>query len=76
MLMFSSFQRTDSKGSINLYFEKQVVRSEEHYFYTGLSLLAEIGAYLGLFLGISFLNVSSWVALLVQRKINDSFSRN
>ena len=47
--------------------------SEEHYFYSGLSLLAEIGGYLGMLLGLSFLNFASWVAALVQSKINASF---
>ena len=47
--------------------------SKEHYFYSGLSLLAEIGGYLGLLLGISFLNFASWVAVLAQSKINDLF---
>ena len=66
-------QKEDNKGRINFYFEKRVLMSEENYFYTGLSLLAEIGGYLGLLLGVSFLNFASWVALLVQRKINSSF---
>ena len=66
-------QKEDNKGRINFYFEKRVLLSEEHYFYTGLSLLAEIGGYLGLLLGVSFLNFASWVAFLVQRKINSSF---
>ena len=47
--------------------------SEEHYFYSGLSLLAEIGGYLGMLLGISFLNFASVFAALVQSKLNDSF---
>ena len=58
---------------IYFYYEKRVVMSKEHYFYTGVSLFAEIGGYLGLLLGISFLNFASWVAALVQSKINDSF---
>ena len=66
-------QKEDNKGRINFYFEKRVLMSEENYFYTGLSLLAEIGGYLGLLLGVSFHNFASLVALLVQRKINSSF---
>ena len=69
----ATFQSEDNRGSINFYFEKRVLLSEEHYFYTGFSLLAEIGGYLGLLLGVSFLNFASWVAMLVQRKINSSF---
>ena len=55
---------------------KRVVISEEHFFYSGLSLLAEIGGYLGLLLGISFLNFASWMAGVIQRKMNESSRRN
>ena len=44
--------------------------SKENYFYTGVSLFAEIGGYLGLLLGISFLNFASWIATLIQSRIN------
>ena len=64
---------TNSKGLFYLYYEKRIVRSKEHYFYTGVSLFAEIGGYLGLLLGISFLNFASVFAALVQSKLNDSF---
>ena len=50
--------------------------SEEHYFYSGLSLLAEIGGYLGLLLGLSFLNLASWIGESLQKKIDESFMRN
>ena len=50
-----------------------MVISEELPFYSGLSLLAEIGGYLGLLLGISFLNFASWMAGMVQKKIDGSF---
>ena len=50
-----------------------MVKSEEHFFYSGLSLLAEIGGYLGLLLGISLLDFGSWVAVLIQSRINDSY---
>ena len=60
-------------GLIYFYYEKRVVKSEEHFFYSGLSLLAEIGGYLGLLLGISFLNLVSWFAVLIQSRINDLY---
>ena len=68
---FSSFQMEDNKTAITLYFEQRVVISEEHYFYSSLSLTAEIGGYLGLLLGVSFLNFAAWVAAIIQRKIHD-----
>ena len=69
-------QTTDGKGLIYFYLNKRVVISEEHHFYSGLSLLAEIGGYLGLLLGISFRNFASWIAGVIQKKINESFQRN
>ena len=60
----------DNKTAITLYFEQRVVISEEHLFYSSLSLIAEIGGYLGLLLGVSFLNFAAWAAALIQRKIN------
>ena len=72
---FSLFQRTDSKGAITLYFQLQVVMSKQEYFYSGLSLLAEIGGYLGLLLGVSFLNLASWAAELIQSMLKYSTLR-
>ena len=45
------------------------IKSEENYFYTELSLLAEIGGYLGLLLGVSFFHFADWAATFLQDKI-------
>ena len=66
----TQFQRGDGLGDIAFYFSQNVVMSEEHYFYTELSLLAEIGGYLGLLLGVSLFNLADWTAGLLQEKIN------
>ena len=52
------------------YFAPKVMKTEEHFFYTELSLLAEIGGYLGLLLGVSLWHFASWVADLLQDRIN------
>ena len=65
----------DNKGLIWFYFEKRVVMSKENYFYSGNSLFAEIGGYLGLLLGVSFLNFASWVGTLLPEKINNALKR-
>ena len=70
-----SFQMEDSKGLIWFYFEKRVVLSKENYFYSGMTLFAEIGGYLGLLLGVSFLNFASWLGTLLPAKINDALTK-
>ena len=72
----SSFQLTNSKGLFYLYYEKRIVRSKEHYFYSGVSLFAEIGGYLGLLLGISFLNFASWFSELIKSRISSRKTYN
>ena len=52
------------------YFAPKVMKTTEHYFYTALSLLAEIGGYLGLLLGVSLWHFASWLADLLQERIN------
>ena len=47
----------DAKGSsyseVHLNFEQLIQETKSHYTYSELSLIAEIGGYVGLFLGIS-----------------------
>ena len=39
---------------VNIFFDKKFFKvTEEYYIYTGINLIAEIGGYVGLFLGIS-----------------------
>ena len=45
-------------GELNLYFEKFIRVLETYWAYSGLSLLAEVGGYVGLFLGVSVNQVS------------------
>ena len=45
--------------TIVLYFQQDVKVTEEQLSYTFLSLLAEIGGYFGLFLGISINQISN-----------------
>ena len=41
-----------------LYFKSVVTRSSEKYLYTWRNLFAEIGGYVGIFLGFSFLSLT------------------
>ena len=56
-------------GELYLYFSPRIKRSEEHYFYTFLSLMAEIGGYVGLFLGFSFWHLAEWSSAAIQVRI-------
>ena len=42
--------------------ESQIRETEEYYLYSGLSLIAEIGGYVGLFLGVSVLQVQDLIS--------------
>jgi hypothetical protein len=61
--------RSDGLGQITLYFQPRVMRSEEHHLYTVLSLLAEIGGYVGLLLGYSLLHAASSISSFLETKI-------
>ena len=41
----------------------------ENYFYTFLSLMAEIGGYCGLLLGISLFHFATWLADCIESQI-------
>ena len=51
------------------YFIPQVMKSEELYLYTSLSLFAEIGGYMGLLLGVSLFNVAGLFSDVIDKKI-------
>ncbi len=53
------------------YFSPKITLSEENYFYTELSLLAEIGGYLGLLLGVSIFTFTAWISGLLQQRIDE-----
>ena len=57
MTSFSSFLKEDNgdpdQGSLNLKFQRFIKVSRSRYAYTWLELLAEVGGYVGLFLGVS-----------------------
>ena len=57
MTSFSSFLKEDNgdpdQGSLYLKFQRFIKVSRSRYAYTWLELLAEVGGYVGLFLGVS-----------------------
>ena len=66
---------TKTKGYLYLYFAPRVPKSTEHFLYTFLSLIAEIGGYVGLLLGYSLFNLAAWTSDLIQAKIKDMEER-
>ena len=46
-------------GALKIYFQHDIKVSKSYWSYSGLSLLAEVGGYVGLFLGISVQQVSN-----------------
>ncbi|QQP34739.1 Uncharacterized protein FKW44_022728, partial [Caligus rogercresseyi] len=58
----------ESYGELFLYYAPKVFLSEENYLYTLLSLLAEIGGYVGLLLGVSFFHVAGVISDILDRK--------
>ncbi len=49
-----------AEGTVNFYFSPRVAHSEEHHFYSFLSMMAEVGGYVGLLLGFSFFHLAQW----------------
>ena len=55
-------------GELYVYFAYDVSKSKEHYFYTFYRLLAEVGGYVGLFLGYSLYHFVGSVMHLIEKK--------
>ena len=51
------------------YFPPRIMVSEEKFFYTFLSLMAEIGGYVGLLLGVSLFHFADWLTHLAEGQI-------
>ena len=60
----------DVPGELSLYFQHTIEVSKSYWSYTGLSLFAEIGGYVGLFLGVSLHQVSNILEKILMYKRN------
>ena len=54
-------------SSLTIYFDEYIKITDAHYLYSGLSLIAEIGGYVGLFLGVSINQVSILMHTLLDK---------
>ena len=57
--------RQKSTAETVFYFKRDIKTSNEYFIYTELSMIAEIGGYVGLMLGISFVNIGSLINKLL-----------
>ena len=55
-----------NKSYIKMYFKTQINVRESHLDYTALSLFGELGGYMGLLLGISFMNTTALFHMAIQ----------
>ena len=56
-------------STLMLYFPQKMLVNKEHYLYTLLTLLAEIGGYMGLLLGYSLFNIATLVNHIIDGHI-------
>ena len=54
-----------NKAKLRIYFKKKLQVRKSYIAYTGVSLFAEIGGYLGLLLGISFMDIVRVIDILL-----------
>ena len=62
---------TSTTGEAFFYFAPTVEYSQEHFFYTFLSLMAEIGGYVGLLLGYSLLHIAMLISQFFGKKADE-----
>ncbi len=58
-----------SFGSAFFYFPPRIVQNREKFFYSAMSLFAEIGGYIGLLLGVSLFHMARGIARMLEAKI-------
>ena len=54
----------DSSTVVWIYFEEIINVTKGYYLYSGLSMIAEIGGYVGLFLGVSVNHITTLMEYL------------
>ena len=65
-VLFDDAIRNDEKSFLRIYFMSNIKFQQTIYDYTLLSLLAEIGGYTGLLLGISVANITTVIEKMFQ----------
>ena len=68
-----NFQEAVENPTIKIIFNEIITVSNEDYSYIWLNLVAEVGGYVGLFLGLSVFQMTDLVDMLLQRNWMESF---
>ena len=58
--------KNESLGILNLIYQEKIQKIESYYIYSTLSLIAELGGYVGLFLGASVVQISEVIAFALR----------
>ena len=68
-----NYRKPASNGGtrINIYFSPQVEKITEHHLYTPITMLADVGGYIGLLLGISVLHLAKFLHKIFNWKIKE-----
>lgn len=62
---------TKNRTELFIYFQNRILASQESLLVTTLELAAEIGGYLGLFLGLSFFTFADMISTVINRRIRN-----
>ena len=60
-------ETNDSYPRLEMYFEEYIQEIVNYYSYDSLSFIAEIGGYVGLFLGYSILQITELFSFLIRK---------
>ena len=55
---FQSYYKKKKAAKMEISTRENIKVTEAHWLYTGLSMIAEIGGYVGLFLGVSIIQIN------------------
>ena len=69
-------EKNHSRTEILIYFSPYVTKVNEKYLYSPLGMLADVGGYIGLLLGYSFLHLAKLVYKLFSTKIQELEDKN
>ena len=69
LLFYLQLKDTRTYGQLYLYYAPRTMFSEELELYTTLSLIAEIGGHVGLFIGLSFWNFAEFFSSILETTI-------
>lgn len=64
---FSGYDYSLEASRLSISFKEKITISQDQYSYTWLNFLAEVGGYIGLFLGMSLFHAADLVDFLIRK---------